>query len=213
MVLGSAFSAGNSYCYCASRSLYGMALEGKAPKIFTRCTRNGVPIYCVGMVLVITLLSFLQLNNSSATVLQWFVNLITASQLINFSVMTFTFLKWKKACEVQGLDRNTLHYKAWWSPFTAYYALTATTIMTFVGGYTVFLPGFWDIPTFFFSYTMVGVFPLLFVGWKFFKKTKWLKPEEVDLRKDMDELEEYERDYVPKPPRNTFMKYFDKVFS
>ncbi|ETN36321.1 uncharacterized protein HMPREF1541_08598 [Cyphellophora europaea CBS 101466] len=197
MVLGSAFSAGNSYCYCASRSLYGMALEGKAPKIFTRCTRNGVPIYCVGVVLAITLLSFLQLNNNSATVLQWFVNLITASQLINFSVMTFTFLKWKKACEVQGLDRNTLHYKAWWSPFTAYYALTATTIMTFVGGYTVFLPGFWDIPTFFFSYTMVGVFPLLFVGWKVLKKTKWRKPHEVELRpKELAEVDEYERNYV-----------------
>merc|ERR1712000_54835 len=62
MVLGSAFSAGNSYCYCASRSLYGMALEGKAPKIFTRCTRNGVPIYCVGVVLAITLLSFPQVE-------------------------------------------------------------------------------------------------------------------------------------------------------
>lgn len=79
MVLGSAFSAGNSYCYCASRSLYGMALEGKAPKIFTRCTRNGVPIYCVGVVLAITLLSFLQLNNNSATVLQWFVNLVRSN--------------------------------------------------------------------------------------------------------------------------------------
>ncbi|KAK5256540.1 general amino acid permease agp2 [Exophiala xenobiotica] len=60
---------------------------------------------------------------------------------------------------------------------------------------------------------MIGVFPVLFFGWKFIKKTKWLKPEEVDLRKDMDELDEYERHYVPKPPRNTFMKYFDKVFS
>ena len=98
---------------------------------------------------------------------------------------------------MQGLDRNTLHYKAWWSPFTAYYALTATTIMTFVGGYTVFLPGFWDIPTFFFSYTMVGVFPLLFVGWKVLKKTKWRKPHEVELRpKELAEVDEYERNYV-----------------
>jgi yeast amino acid transporter len=48
---------------------------------------------------------------------------------------------------------------------------------------------------------MIGVFPILFVGWKVIKKTKWLKPEEVDLTKDMDELAEYERNYVPKPPR------------
>lgn len=87
MVLGAAFSAGNSYVYCASRSLFGLALEGKAPKFLTRCTRNGVPIYCVIVVLAISLLSFLQLSENSAVVLQWFVNLVTASQLINYSVM------------------------------------------------------------------------------------------------------------------------------
>ena len=29
----SSFSAGNSYVYCASRSLFGLALEGKAPRV------------------------------------------------------------------------------------------------------------------------------------------------------------------------------------
>ncbi len=73
--------------------------------------------------------------------------------------------------------------------------------MTFVGGYTVFLPGNWDVATFLFSYTMIFVFPVLFIGWKLLKKTKWMKPEEVDLRKDVQEIEEYTRDYVPIPPK------------
>ena len=81
MVLGSAFSAGNSYVYCASRSIYGMALEGKAPKIFRRCTRNGVPIYCVLLVLLISLLSFLQVSNDAAVVLNWFVSLVSTHSL------------------------------------------------------------------------------------------------------------------------------------
>lgn len=76
MVLGAAFSAGNSYVYCASRSLYGLALDGKAPRMLTRCTKSGVPIYCVGIVLLIALLAFLQVSNSAAVVLQWFVNLV-----------------------------------------------------------------------------------------------------------------------------------------
>ena len=80
LVLSASFSAGNSYVYCASRSLFGLALEGKAPKIFTRCTRNGVPIYCVALVLLISLLSFLQVSNSSAVVLSWFVNLVGRKQ-------------------------------------------------------------------------------------------------------------------------------------
>jgi len=76
LVLTSALSAGNSYCYCASRSLYGLALEGKAPKFMTKCTKNGVPIYCVTAVLLISLLAFLQVSNNAAVVLQWFVNLV-----------------------------------------------------------------------------------------------------------------------------------------
>jgi yeast amino acid transporter len=141
MVLASAFSAGNSYVYCASRSLYGLALEGKAPRLLNKCTKNGVPIYCVGVVLAIALLSFLQVSNNAAVVLQWFVNLVTASQLINFSIMSYTFIAWKRACDAQGFDRNKLPYRSRWQPFSAWYGLIGCFVMTFVGGYTVFLPG------------------------------------------------------------------------
>jgi amino acid transporter len=150
-VLASAFSAGNSYVYCASRSLFGLALEGKAPRVLTKCTKQGVPFYCVGIVLLIALLSFLQLGQNSAVVLNWFVSLVTASQLINFSVMCFTFLRFYKACQVQGLDRNTLPYKGILQPYAAYFGLVCTFVMTFVGGYTVFMPGQWDVPSFLFS--------------------------------------------------------------
>lgn len=93
LVLASAFSAGNSYMYCASRSLFGqsdrisniaeaiadmtlgMALEGKAPKLFTKTNRIGVPYNCVIAVLLICLLAFLQVSAGSAKVLGWFVNL------------------------------------------------------------------------------------------------------------------------------------------
>lgn len=82
MVLTAAFSAGNSYVYCASRSLFGLALEGKAPKFLTRCTKSGVPVYCVAVVLMISLLSFLQVSNNASVVLQWFVNLVSTIPLI-----------------------------------------------------------------------------------------------------------------------------------
>lgn len=152
MVLTAAFSAGNSYVYCASRSLMGLALEGKAPKIFARCTRKGVPAYAVLLVLLISLLSFLQVSNNSAVVLSWFVSLVTASQLINFSAMCFTYIRFFKALRAQGISRDSLPYKGPLpQPFAAWYALVATFVMTFVGGYTVFLPGNWDVPTFLFS--------------------------------------------------------------
>ncbi|OCL12726.1 hypothetical protein AOQ84DRAFT_227151 [Glonium stellatum] len=212
MVLASAFSAGNSYVYCASRSLFGLALEGKAPRFLTRCTRQGVPIYCVLVVLGLALLSFLQVSQNAAVVLQWFVNLVTASQLINFSVMCFTFIRFKKACDAQGLDRNTLPYKGFWQPYAAWYGLTGCFVMTFVGGYTVFLKGNWDVPTFLFSYMMIFVFPVLYLGWKIVKKTKFKSPMEVDLYQDLEEIEEYTKNFMPKPDKNWADKYFNKIF-
>jgi len=55
LILWSVFSAGNSYVFCASRTLYGLALEGKAPKLFTKCTNSGVPLFAVAATLVIAL--------------------------------------------------------------------------------------------------------------------------------------------------------------
>jgi len=211
-VLASAFSAGNSYVYCASRSLFGLALEGKAPKILTKCTKSGVPFYCVGVVLCISLLSFLQLGENSAVVLDWFVSLVTASQLINFSVMCYTFLCFYKACHVQGLDRNTLPYKGVLQPYAAYYAMIATFVMTFVGGYTVFLPGQWDVPSFLFSYMMVFLFPVLVLGFKIVKKTKAVKAHEADLVTDLAEIEDYHKNFVERPETNRFNRVLDRLF-
>ncbi|KAL1872200.1 general amino acid permease agp2 [Paecilomyces lecythidis] len=208
VILTACFSAGNSYVYCASRSLYGLALEGKAPRVLAKCTRNGVPIYCVLIVLAIALLSFLQVSNSASVVLDWFVNLVTASQLINYAVISFTFIRWKKAIDKQGIPRRSLPYRGRFQPFLAWYALVGTFTMAFVGGYTVFLPGNWDIPTFFFSYTMIGVFPILFIGWKLIRRTKFKKPEDVDLKTGVAEIDEYTRNYVPSPPGNVLAKVF-----
>lgn len=61
---------------------------------------------------------------------------------------------------------------------------------------------------------MIFVFPVIFVGWKVLKKTKWLKAHEVVLRtREVDEIEQYTRDYVERPPKTKFHYYFDKIFS
>ena len=48
---------------------------------------------------------------------------------------------------------------------------------------------------------MIAVFPILLFGWKFLKKTKWLKPEDAELYEGVDEIEEYHRNYVEEPPK------------
>ena len=60
---------------------------------------------------------------------------------------------------------------------------------------------------------MVFLFPVLYFGWKIIKRTKFLKPEEVDLYQDLEEIEEYTRNFVPTPDKNAVDKWFNKIFS
>ncbi|KAL1843338.1 hypothetical protein VTJ49DRAFT_2155 [Mycothermus thermophilus] len=141
-----------------------------------------------------------------------FVSLVTASQLINFAVICVTYLRSHGALRVQGVDRRTLPYRATIQPYAAWYALIACSAMAFIGGYAVFLPGRWDVPTFLFSYTMIGVCPILYVAWKLLKRTCVYRSDEVDLQKNMDEIAEYEKNYVPTPPKNLFERMLDRLF-
>lgn len=86
--------------------------------------------------------------------------------------------------------------------------------MSIVGGYTVFLPGFWEPSTFVFSYFMVGLTPVLFVAWKLIHKTKWkpFAPETIDLKGEVNEIEEYTRNFVQQPYKNVGDKVFNKMF-
>lgn len=77
LLITSIFSAGNTYTYCATRNLYGLALEGRAPKFLCYCTKNGVPIFCFLIVICFSFLSLLSLGDSSSTVLTWLVSLIS----------------------------------------------------------------------------------------------------------------------------------------
>ncbi|CAG9941779.1 unnamed protein product [Clonostachys rosea f. rosea IK726] len=197
LILTSIFSAGNTYTYCATRTLYGLALDGRAPKVLRYCNKKGVPVYCFMVVMLFPFLSFLQVSNGSAKVLSWLTTIVTGGGLITFMIMSITFINYYKACEAQGVDRRTRPYYGWFQPYGAYIALTAQLIIALAYGYTSFAP--WSVENFFANYTMQLLAPILFFGWKIFKKTKYIKPHEVDLVWERPMIETYENS-IETPP-------------
>lgn len=195
LLVTAAFSAGNSYTYCSSRTLYGFALDGYAPKFLTATTATGIPIYCVLISLLWALISFLQLSEGSATVLDWIINLITSCQLINFFLLCLIYVFFYRAMKAQGIDRKTLPFVGWYQPWLAIIGGALAFIMTFVSTYTVFIPGGWDYQLFLFSYLMIFIDIGVFVGYKIVFRTKWKKASEVDLVTGLKEVEEHEELY------------------
>ncbi|KAJ6623467.1 general amino acid permease AGP2 [Mycena sp. CBHHK59/15] len=213
LILTSIFSAGNSYVFCASRTLFGLALQGKMPRLFARCTGNGVPVYSVAATLGVALLSFLQVSNNAAVVLQWFVNLVTASQLLNYAIISFTYLRFYYALKAQSISRERLPHRSFWQPFCGYYAFVGTFVMAFVGGWTVFLPGNWDVPTFLFSYAMLGLAPALFIFWKLFRRTTWQRTEDTTFfDEERRQVDLYEDSFVQESSTSALAKIGNFLF-
>lgn len=182
LLVTSIFSAGNAYTYCGTRSLYGLALDGHAPAILRKCTKSGAPIICLICTMAFPCLAFLNLSSGTAEVLSWFVNLITAAQIIDYIVICITYIFFFQACRVQGMDRKSLPYYGYGQPYCSWVGLIFMTAVVCTYGYSVFLPGKWDMKSFFTYYTMVIVAPVLYFGWKIFKHTSIIKAEDADLQ-------------------------------
>lgn len=179
LILLSAWSCGNAYLYSASRTLYSLALDEQAPAFFKKCTKSGIPMYCVAVPSVIGCLAFMVSSNSSVTVFGWFVNLATIGFVLSYMAFLVTFVGWYKALEAQGISRKSLDWHAPFMPYAAYFAIGAGCAVILFSGFNTFKP--FDVQGFITSYFGVAFAACLFVFWKAVKKTKFVKPVEVDL--------------------------------
>jgi amino acid transporter len=100
----------------------------------------------VFVVLAVMCLSFLQVSAGSTVVLDWFINISTASQLVTWVAMSVTFIRFHKACKLQGVSMEEMPYRSRLQPYAAWYALSMSLIVLFINGYPVFLKGNWSTP-------------------------------------------------------------------
>ncbi|KAL4772347.1 amino acid permease/ SLC12A domain-containing protein [Aspergillus nidulans var. acristatus] len=197
LIFTSILSAGNTYTFCAMRSLYGMALEGRAPGFLRKCTKGGIPIYCLGVTTLFSCLAFLQESRSSLVVLQWFVNLVTAGCIISFIVICITYLRFFRACKVQGVDRKAFPYYAYFQPYGAWLGLCWTVFVVLGYGYSSFTP--WNVGTFFSYYSMAIFAVATFTGWKLAMGSKLVPSSKVDLVWERPTVDAYEAVTAEKP--------------
>ncbi|PTD11189.1 General amino acid permease AGP2 [Fusarium culmorum] len=173
------FSAGNTYTYCATRSLYSLALEGRAPASFARPPRT--------------------LDSSSAEALTILLALITGGGIVDYITMNITFIFYYRACKAQGIDRKTMPYFGYFQPYCAWIALILHTIVCYTYGYTSLAP--FNAKNFFSNYTMQIIAPFSYLGWKLIHRTKIVKPEECDLVWERPAIDAYEeRAMIVDPP-------------
>lgn len=120
VVVTSALSSGNEQTYALSRSMMAMARNGQLPKIFLSTTKTGVPWPGVIVSFAFGCLSFLSVSNTSTVAFNWLTNLSALSSLFTWIAICWCFVRFKKACAIQGIDRSKFVLKGWGQPYLAW---------------------------------------------------------------------------------------------
>ncbi|MCJ1283022.1 hypothetical protein MMC26_002349 [Xylographa opegraphella] len=154
LIVIAVISAGNSSLYVSSRTMLFMARNGKAPKILGRTNKAGVPWVALLFSNLIACIAFLSVSSSA--------------------------VRFRNGMRAQCQSLDTLPFKAMWYPYGTYAALAANIFLIFFQGYTAFLTPF-SATDFVTNYILLPVFVLLVLGYKYWKRTKWVRLEDMDI--------------------------------
>ncbi|BGP14290.1 hypothetical protein JCM10213_004254 [Rhodosporidiobolus nylandii] len=202
VVLISAFSAGNSDLYASSRTLYGLACDGKAPAFFRRCTKNGLPIWCLVATAAVGLLAYMNCGTGSTKAFNYLSNLSSITGLMTWACINFSFIRFYYGCKKHGIDRNEHPFKAPFQPYASIIGFVIIVLVTFFNGYAVFLDGNWDTADFIVAYITIVIFLVLWAGFKLYKRTKFVRLETMDFftgRRELDQMAEDEAEKYVAP--------------
>ncbi|KAM6509728.1 hypothetical protein FALCPG4_017376 [Fusarium falciforme] len=184
-------SAASSDIYCSSRSLYGLARDGQAPRLFAKARDNGNPIYAVAAASVCIALGYMNASKSSSTVFGYLVSLVTVFAVLNWVAILITHIRFRQALKAQGIATSDLPYVGFMQPYGSYFALFISILVIIFNGYDAFIPHF-KVDVFILKYIGTVIFVGNVTWWKLVKKTTFWGAETVDLATGRREFEERE---------------------
>ncbi|EDN02757.1 dicarboxylic amino acid permease [Histoplasma capsulatum] len=208
------FSASNSDLYIATRTIYGLAREGKAPRILARTDRRGVPIYALGLSSLFALIAFMNVSNDTKVVFGYFVNLVTIFGLLTWISILVTHIYFIRARKAQNVPESSLAYKAPFGSYGSYGALAFCILISLTKSFEVFVHneakyGKFDYKSFITAYIGIPLYLSLIFGYKYFTKCKRVKPHEADLWTGKDKIDREEAEFLARKAAQT--KNYEKA--
>jgi amino acid transporter len=195
------FSAANSDLYIATRTIYGLAREGKAPRIFSRTDRRGVPVFALAISALFALLAYMNVSSDSKTVFKYFVNLVTIFGLLTWISILVTHIYFVRARRAQNVPNSELAYVAPLGIYGSYGALAFCILIAFTKSFNVFTHspkyGNFDYKNFITAYLGIPLYLCLIFGYKLTHRGQpKVTPENADLWTGKDEIDREEAAYL-----------------
>lgn len=195
VVLTSALSAANLQIVKASRTMFALASKGQAPKILLKVNKHGMPYVAVITSCCFLPLAFMSASNSASSVFSWFQSITSSNLLMNWILISVNHIFMTRALKTQGYSRNDLPYTFRGATFAAWFSLVMSVLFLLTAGFPNFIHGKFEFSSFFSAYFIIPLTIVLYTFWSLFKKSKIIRPEEVDLKALFQDV--YNR---PEPP-------------
>jgi len=120
VVLTAALSVYNSCVYCNSRMLFGLAVQGDAPKSLLKVNSRGVPLKALGISALATGLCVVINYVMPSEAFALLMALVVSALVINWGIISITHLKFRKAKLHAG---ETTFFPSWGYPLTNWVCL------------------------------------------------------------------------------------------
>ncbi|MED4533575.1 amino acid permease [Metabacillus fastidiosus] len=186
VILTAILSAGNSSLYASTRILYAMAKEGKAPKFFGKLNKRGVPVAALIATTLVGMLAFLASAFGDGAIYMWLLNAAGITGFIFWLGIAASHYRFRKAYLAQGHSLEKLPYRAKLYPFGSIFAFLVGLIVIIAQDYQAFLSDKIDWMDIIAAYLGIPLFLIMWLGYKFIKKTKVVPLKECKI--DVDEF-------------------------
>ncbi|WP_440112706.1 amino acid permease [Paenibacillus sp. QZ-Y1] len=181
VILTSVLSAGNSGMYASSRVLYALARDGKAPRFLGKLNKKGIPMNALLLTTAVGMLAFLASLFGDGIVYTWLLNASGMCGFITWLGIAISHYRFRRAYVAQGRDLNDLPYRARWFPFGPIFAFVLCVIVIIGQNYQAFTGDQIDWSGALVAYLSVPLFLVLWLGYKWIKKTKVVPLQECDF--------------------------------
>jgi lysine-specific permease len=184
VILSSVLSCGNSSMYVASRMLYAMSHSHKAPKMFGKLNRRGVPVAALWATGLVSALAFFSTMVGDQKIYQLFYNASGLSGFLIWLGIAICHLRFRKAWVAQGRSVDDLKFKAKFFPYGPWLAIVLFLMVLFGANISVFQTPVFSWFDFITGYLMIPTVVLLYLGHKFWNKTRVVPLKECNFEVD-----------------------------
>ncbi|MBL5815006.1 amino acid permease [Bacillus sporothermodurans] len=181
IILTAVLSAGNSGMYASTRMLWDLARDGKAPKFLAKLNKNGVPANALIVTALVGTLAFLASFFGDGVVYVWLLNASGMSGFIAWLGIAISHYRFRKAYVAQGKDLNDLPYRSKLFPFGPIFAFILCAFVILGQNYSAFLGDKIDWTSVLVSYIGLPLFIIVWLSYKFIKKTRIVPLEQCDF--------------------------------